>query len=410
MNDSITSSRSMPRSVSIRWKLSLVALFGAITLIALSIYLINQQYQLAYDSRKEALKNHVEIAASLVQWAYKQETSGAVSHDAAQAIAIKAINEARYGAKEYFWINDMDTKLVVHPFRPDLNGKDVSDIKDPQGNAVFVRFVETVRKDGQGYLSYLWPKPGMDQPVEKVSYVLGFKPWNWVIGSGLYMDDLRADFYARLRSMSVVLILMIVLTIAITVVIARSILVPLNRVVRVATAIGQGRYDEPLGDIGGDEVGQLLQAMGDTQKALQHAATAATFNLRLRTAVEVGTTNVMIADAGNNVIFMNKAVETMLSAAESDIRKDLPNFTTSKVMGSNIDIFHKNPAHQRDMLAKLRDTYRTQIAVGGRIFGLVATPITDAQGERVGTVVEWSDKTAEIAARDLELELMIRTE
>jgi methyl-accepting chemotaxis protein-1 (serine sensor receptor) len=96
----------------------------------------------------------------------------------------------------------------------------------------------------------------------------------------------------------------------------------------------------------------------------------------------------------------------MLSNAESDIRKDLPNFQTGKVMGSNIDIFHKNPAHQRDMLARLRDTYRTQIKVGGRIFGLVATPITDAKNERVGTVVEWADKTAEIAAREAEVKLM----
>jgi methyl-accepting chemotaxis protein len=123
----------------------------------------------------------------------------------------------------------------------------------------------------------------------------------------------------------------------------------------------------------------------------------------LKNALEVVTGNVMIADANNNVIFMNKSVDNMLSNAENDIRKDLPTFSTSKVMGSNIDIFHKNPAHQRDMLARLRDTYRTQITVGGRIFGLVATPIMDKAGVRQGTVVEWADKTVEIAAREAEL-------
>ncbi|WP_395011988.1 methyl-accepting chemotaxis protein [Undibacterium sp.] len=123
----------------------------------------------------------------------------------------------------------------------------------------------------------------------------------------------------------------------------------------------------------------------------------------LKNALEVVTGNVMIADANNNVVFMNKSVDNMLSNAENDIRKDLPHFATSKVMGANIDIFHKNPAHQRDMLARLRETYRTQIEVGGRIFGLVATPIMDKSGARQGTVVEWADKTLEVAARDAEL-------
>jgi methyl-accepting chemotaxis protein len=119
--------------------------------------------------------------------------------------------------------------------------------------------------------------------------------------------------------------------------------------------------------------------------------------LRAQTALEAVTSNVMIADADNNVVFMNKAVEGMLSRAEADLRKALPNFEVRKVVGSNIDIFHKNPAHQRSMLAALRDVHRTQIEVGGRVFGLVATPIKNSLGERAGTVVEWADRTAEVA-------------
>jgi methyl-accepting chemotaxis protein len=119
--------------------------------------------------------------------------------------------------------------------------------------------------------------------------------------------------------------------------------------------------------------------------------------LRVQAALEVVTSNVMIADADNIFVFMNKAVEAMLSRAESDLRKELPNFETRKVVGSSVDIFHKNPAHQKNMLAALRGTYRTQISVGGRIFTLVATPILDAKGHRAGTVVEWADRTAEVA-------------
>jgi methyl-accepting chemotaxis protein len=106
----------------------------------------------------------------------------------------------------------------------------------------------------------------------------------------------------------------------------------------------------------------------------------------------------MIADANNVITFMNRAVTDMLSRAEADLRKALPNFSVRSTLGSSIDEFHKNPAHQRSLLANLRDTYRTQIVVAGRTFRLVATPIFNAAGERAGTVVEWADRTAEVAA------------
>jgi len=187
--------------------------------------------------------------------------------------------------------------------------------------------------------------------------------------------------------------------------ISRSITRPLQRAVDLAKAMAAGRYDNALGATSADETGELLRSMGETQTALRSAAEAAAFNLRVRAALEVVTSNVMIADVDHNVLFMNKAVEGMLQTAESDLRKALPNFETRKVLGSNIDIFHKNPSHQKNMLAAMRDTHRTQITVGSRIFSLVATPINDTTGQRAGTVVEWQDKTAEIAARDVELKI-----
>ena len=120
-------------------------------------------------------------------------------------------------------------------------------------------------------------------------------------------------------------------------------------------------------------------------------------NTRVRLALDACSANTMIADNDQNVIYTNEAVSGMLRIAESDVRKDLPNFTASKVLGSNIDIFHKNPAHQRQMLSALKDTYRTQIVVGGRTFSLIANPIINPEGERLGTVVEWNDRTEEVA-------------
>jgi methyl-accepting chemotaxis protein len=260
--------------LSIKFKLVLLAGFGALILMVTSVYLLWHQYQTSYDARKVAIRQSVEIAASIVDWAYKQETSGQLTRAQAQAMATKAVNDARYSGKEYFWINDMDVRLVTHPFKPELNGKDVSTVKDPDGNAVFVQFVEAVKKDGSGYLSYLWPKPGEDKPVEKVSFVTGFQPWGWVIGSGLYMDDLRTAFTTSMTRLAVEILVALLLTAAMAYAIGRSIIRPLQRAVAVARAVSLGKLDNDTATHATDETGQLLSSMGamqETLRAFEHA-------------------------------------------------------------------------------------------------------------------------------------------
>ena len=92
----------------------------------------------------------------------------------------------------------MQVHMLMHPIRPELDGKDLSGTTDPTGKHLFVSFVDTVKKDGQGFVEYLWPKPGHDQPVAKVSYVKGYAPWGWVVGSGVYVDAVaKGDLAVR---------------------------------------------------------------------------------------------------------------------------------------------------------------------------------------------------------------------
>ncbi|WP_062066179.1 methyl-accepting chemotaxis protein [Cellvibrio sp. OA-2007] len=114
-------------------------------------------------------------------------------------------------------------------------------------------------------------------------------------------------------------------------------------------------------------------------------------------ALDSTSSNVMVADPERNIVYMNKAVEKMLRLVEPDLRKALPHFSVDKVMGSNIDIFHRNPSHQMQLLSNLRDTYTSQITVAGIVFRLIVNPIFSESGERLGTVVEWVDRTKEVA-------------
>ncbi|KPH93622.1 chemotaxis protein [Pseudoalteromonas porphyrae] len=149
----------------------------------------------------------------------------------------------------------------------------------------------------------------------------------------------------------------------------------------------------------GQRLGTIVewQDITDSENKAEQEKRESQENLRVRRALDRVATNTMIADADNNIIYMNDAVVNMMRTAEKDLRKDLPTFDSSKLLGQNIDVFHKNPVHQRNILSKLNKTYSAEILVGGRTFGLVANPIITPDSERIGTVVEWVDRTEEVA-------------
>ncbi|GAB4516704.1 MAG: hypothetical protein Tsb0010_00650 [Parvularculaceae bacterium] len=123
-------------------------------------------------------------------------------------------------------------------------------------------------------------------------------------------------------------------------------------------------------------------------------------NLRTRIALNSCNTNVMIADADHNIVYMNETMVEMLRAAEADIRTELKEFDVDNLIGTNIDLFHKDPSHQRAMLASLSGSHETAISVGGRNFDLIASPVIDSTGTRLGTVVEWADVTEKLREQE----------
>ena len=186
----------------------------------------------------------------------------------------------------------------------------------------------------------------------------------------------------------------------------------LKSTMQVVKDITSGDLSRNIENASHDEVGQLMIVLKDMQQHLldrqNRDKKIADESMRVKRALDGASTNVMIADNDLNIVYMNESVETMLKTAESDLRKELPNFSAAKLMGANIDSFHKNPAHQRGMLKALSSTHRTQIVVGGRTFGLIASPVFTEGGERLGSVVEWADRTAEVKAEKEAQERMVR--
>ena len=119
-------------------------------------------------------------------------------------------------------------------------------------------------------------------------------------------------------------------------------------------------------------------------------------------ALENVSAGVMVADTNLNIVYMNKAVTKFLTESEKDIQKDLPNFRVSALIGQSIDIFHKNPKHQRSMLAALTRPHEAMIEVGGKNYDLMAAPLFDGAGHRIGTSVEWKDATVRLQKLELQ--------
>ena len=180
--------------LSLRAKLNGLTIATIVALCLLSIIMLMGLRSQLLTDRQEKVRNLVEVAQATVSLYEKQATDGKLSDDDAKKLAIEAVRAMRYDKVEYFWINDPNAVIVMHPIKPELDGKDMSGFKDKNGKAIFVEFARMVKDKGAGFVDYVWPKPGFDTEVPKISYVMGTERWHWVIGSGIYLDDVDALF------------------------------------------------------------------------------------------------------------------------------------------------------------------------------------------------------------------------
>ncbi|HEX5932637.1 MAG TPA: methyl-accepting chemotaxis protein [Pseudorhizobium sp.] len=181
--------------LTISARMYLLVFFALVLMAGAMTFSLFQTYASSEQERKAGLDFMDDIAVSVLNRYHDLEKAGTMTRDEAQAEAMKAIGALRYaGGSGYFWINDMHPNMVMHPIKPEMNGTDLSQNKDPNGKFLFVEFVDVVKAGGEGFVDYYWPKPGAEQPVEKYSHVIGFEPWGWIVGTGVYVDDLHAMF------------------------------------------------------------------------------------------------------------------------------------------------------------------------------------------------------------------------
>lgn len=260
--------RALLNRLSIRSKLVILTGLGLVALLTLSMWMLWGQYQQSMDQRKAQVRHAVETAAGVLDWAYAQEKSGALGREQAQTLARQSIATMRYRGQEYFWINDLQGTMVMHPIKPELVGRGADAVRDPNGFLILAEAAKLVQAQQSGFMAYQWAKPGKEQPVDKVSYVQGFVPWGWVVGSGLYVDDLLDEFAATAARVGAIVALVLALVAWIGWHTGAAITLAMTQATGAVQAMARGDLSTTIESQGRDEIAALLQDMAHMQHQL----------------------------------------------------------------------------------------------------------------------------------------------
>ncbi|MBC3362796.1 methyl-accepting chemotaxis protein [Pseudomonas sp. SWRI154] len=249
------------RNVSISRRLWLILIVSIVMLFTLGAFMLKQIHTDLYQAKVQKTQHVVQTASGVLTYYHGLETAGTLTREAAQKQALSAVRGLRYDQSDYFWINDLTPVMVMHPTNPKLEGQNLSAIRDPNGYALFNEMVAIAKAKGAGMINYLWPKPGAEAPVGKTSYVKLFEPWGWIIGSGVYVDDVQAEFQSQLIKASLIgLAITLIMSLFLTLIV-RSIVRPLQETVNAMANIASGESDltRTLDTHGQDEVTQLAR-------------------------------------------------------------------------------------------------------------------------------------------------------
>ncbi|WP_316977533.1 methyl-accepting chemotaxis protein [Shumkonia mesophila] len=247
------------------WKIGrrlmvLVALFAVMYLGIGGVSLVGLRDAL-YEQKGDETRRIVEVAHSFVKEFHARAGRGELTEAQAKEGALAALKGLRYDGEQYYWVNDMDALMLMHPTAPKLVGTSLRTLKDAHGNFIFADMIEVVKKDGAGQYTYYWP-PDSTSPKPKVSYVAGFKPWGWIIGSGVFVEDVEKTFWGKAELTGGMAVLTVLIVVVVATSIARSVSRPVKEMTNAMDALARGdrAIDIPARNRK-DEIGEMAAAV-----------------------------------------------------------------------------------------------------------------------------------------------------
>ncbi|WP_192497347.1 methyl-accepting chemotaxis protein [Halospina sp. K52047b] len=309
---------ALMRRFTIRQRLMGLVGVAFLLLLGLVLLVANDFEEGLYNSSKDRTQNLVQSTMTMVEHYYERQQDGELSESQAKRRAAEAVRNLRYGDGDYFWIHNMDLVMVMHPFSEDLEGESLKDYEDPNGVRLFAEMNKVIRNEGgSGFVPYHWPKPGFDEPVRKISYVERFEPWDWVIGTGIYLDEQEAQNASAMSGVVTVAVIGILVLIGVSFLIVRSVTQPMGTAAAAMESIatGEGDLTRRLDDSGGDEVARVAHGFNSFVARIQDMVR----ELRdvVGTNKEVaGSVRNSVTEAGQSFDQQKSELDTVASAIE----------------------------------------------------------------------------------------------
>ncbi|MEM5494022.1 methyl-accepting chemotaxis protein [Hoeflea sp. AS16] len=362
--------------------------------LALAVFTAAAVYQL-YDSqnsmvveRKAKLKAMNETIVTMLQHFKDMETSGELTTEEAQTQAMAAVRPMRYEGNGYFWINDMENFMLMHPFSATLEKNDLSDLEDANGKKFFQEFINVVKANGEGFVDYYWNKPGEEEPALKYSHVQGFKPWGWVVGTGVYADDLAVLFRQNATTTAVTLGLGALAILLMAYATVRSVVNPICSLNATMQAIAR---DDASGEVPGtdrkDEIGEMASSVLVLRDSVRERA-----QMRVREAEQQQQLDAEREDGVRR--------QESISQSQADVMAKLGG-ALEKLASGDLTVQIDNIAPE---YAKLRDDFNRAVSALGDVITAIAqsTDVVNSSADGISEAANNLSQRTEQQAASLE--------
>ncbi|CAO5679185.1 MAG: hypothetical protein HEEMFOPI_01238 [Holosporales bacterium] len=340
------------------------------------------------EQRKEKLKNFVESATSYMHQIACDVQKGSITEEEAKEKIFYYIDSTRFDHGNYFWIHNKDCKMVKHPISEKLNNTDISELHDPNGVYIFKEFNKVISKYKEGYVEYLWPKPGEALPVEKVSYIAEFAPFNWVVGSGMYLDNLRLSVWELCKKDLFIILFFSLLFQAIVLLFSRSIAKPFKGIETTINKLIHNHHEEILipENLGDNEIGMMY-------KSLKKLNETFLVNARLKNSIDSADLPLMIIDQDDVIVYNNKAMDRLYEKHRKLFSKCFLSTSIENIFSTR-HLQDINPIFS-DSLLNLMIPLQTKIDQEDSVIIVKAHPVLNLLSDKIGVVVQFEDITQE---------------
>lgn len=260
------------KDIKIATKLYLLIACSFAALLLVSGILLSEYKHSMYEDRKAKITNLTEVAYSLIEESVELHQKGHLTLEEAHHKAKEDVKHLSYdNGGNYFWINDYNAVIVMHPKKPEWGGVDKSTYTDPNGKNIFSEFANVAKNNTEGYVNYVFDKPGSSSPQPKISFVKAIPEWEWVIGTGIYVDDVEAAFMQQIKSVGTVIVAVILLVGILGFLIIRNLSAPLLRIAGGLKELTDDKVIEVTDNNRKDEIGGMADALLDLNIKLQKA-------------------------------------------------------------------------------------------------------------------------------------------